>query len=371
MNWTLIEGDAALAEALSQYADADAVAVDTEFMRRNTYFPKVALVQLCFDEAALLIDPLTLTDPSPLIDLLTDESITKVLHSASEDLEVFDHWLGVLPAPLFDTQRAAALLDRGFGIGYRALVEAICGVDLPKGETRSDWLQRPLTQSQCEYAAQDVTYLLPVYRELAAACRQDDRYQWVLDDGADALAAFGTASREYFRRIKSAWALDRLQLATLEAISHWREDTARRRDKPRGWIIDDKACFELARACPANLEHFAEVSGLPHGAVRRFGEELLALIAEQKQRTPDELPQKLPSPLSASQRNRLKSLKQRARVVAEALGMAPEALLPGKEYELLIREAEGEIIRVPRHWSGWRANRVVEPLRLYLLEQGG
>ena len=370
MSWELLEGDAALARALEANAGATAVAVDTEFMRRNTYFPKVALVQLCFGGTALLIDPLSLDDPSPLSGLLTDPSITKVLHSASEDLEVFDHWLGVLPAPLFDTQRAAALLDRGFGLSYRALVEAVCGVDLPKGETRSDWLQRPLTESQCEYAAQDVTYLVSVYQDLLQGSQQHQRLDWILADGADAVANFGAASRDYHRRIKSGWKLDAAQLGCLQAISAWRESTARQRDKPRGWIIDDKACFELARNRPDDLRELAEVTGLPHGAVRRFGDELLELIRAQEAVAVGDLPEPLPGPLSAPQRNTLKSLKQRARVIAESLGMAPEVLLPGKDYELLIREGGGETIAIPGHWHGWRAGHVIAPLRLHLMERG-
>ena len=370
MGWKLIEGDEALSRVLEANTGATAVAVDTEFMRRNTYFPKVALVQLCFGDGALLIDPLTLEDPSPLAALLTNTGVVKVLHSASEDLEVFDHWLGVLPTPLFDTQRAAALLDRGFGLSYRALVEAVCDVNLPKGETRSDWLQRPLTESQCEYAAQDVTYLMPVYEDLKLACEQRQRLDWVFSDGADAVANFGAASRDYHRRIKSGWRLDAEQLGCLQAIIAWREATARAKDKPRGWIIDDKACFELARTRPDNLRQLAEVTGLPHGAVRRFGEELLALIEAQVEVLPGELPEPLPAPLSAPQRNTLKSLKQRARVIAESLGVAPEALLPGKDYELLIREAQGARIQVPAHWHGWRAGNVIEPLRMHLLERG-
>ena len=157
--------------AVSVGVGVDVVIVDTEFMRRNTFFPQVALVQLCFsgggaDGTAWLIDPLCIDDPEPLARLLEDPAVTKVLHSASEDLEVFQSWLGVLPRPLFDTQKAAALAGMEFGMGYRALVLALCEEDLPKGETRSDWLQRPLTESQCHYAAQDVSWLLSVYRLL-------------------------------------------------------------------------------------------------------------------------------------------------------------------------------------------------------------
>jgi ribonuclease D len=204
MQWNLIESDAALRAALSQLDDGGAVAVDTEFMRRNTFYPQVALVQLCFGDKALLVDPLAIQDTSVLVELLTNPQIIKVLHSASEDLEVFQRWLGVVPEPLFDSQRAAALLDMGFGLGYSSLVKLICDVDLPKGETRSDWLQRPLTASQCEYAAQDVAWLLPVWRHLQARCDEQGKTDWVLADGRDAIASFRAASYDYTKRIKTA-----------------------------------------------------------------------------------------------------------------------------------------------------------------------
>ncbi|MFU8764790.1 MAG: ribonuclease D, partial [Haliea sp.] len=218
MEWELIESDAALRDLLAAHAGAEAVAVDTEFMRTNTFYPEVALVQLCFGAKAWLVDPLPLTDLEPLRALLRDPRTVKVLHSASEDLEVFERWLGVLPEPLFDTQRAAALVNHGFGMGYRALVLDFEGVDLPKGETRSDWLQRPLTASQCEYAAQDVAHLLPVWRKLQGLCLAQNKLDWVLGDGADTLQAFRAETPNFAPRIKSAWKLDRRALGRLYAL---------------------------------------------------------------------------------------------------------------------------------------------------------
>lgn len=368
MSWELVESGEALQRVLALGAGSDVVIVDTEFMRRNTFYPQVALVQLCFpsgtdSEKAWLLDPLAIEDPEPLARLLTDPGIIKVLHSPSEDLEVFQHWLGVLPQPLFDTQRAAALVGRDFGMGYRALVHAVCGVDLPKGEQRSDWLQRPLTESQCEYAAMDVTWLSPVWQDLEQACREQDRMAWVLADGRDALAALATANGEYYKRIKSAWKLNPRQLAALVAISNWREQTARRRDRPRNWIIDDKACLQLAQGDPQSWTQLKACAELPPPALRRYGETLLELLAQQRGMPESELPGPLPAPLDAAQRNRLKKLKARSRDIAATLGIAPEILLPGKDYELLLRESAGEQITVPPQWQGWRADQVITPLR--------
>ena len=369
MDWQLIESDRGLQEVVAQASRAGAVAIDTEFMRRNTFYPQVALVQLCFDETAWLIDPLTLEDPSPLADLLVDPEVIKVLHSASEDLEVFQQWLGVLPQPLFDTQRAAALLDAGFGLSYRALVLAVCGVDLPKGETRSDWLQRPLTDSQCEYAAQDVTWLLQVWRKLDQQCEAQGKRDWVLADGRDALGALATNAGGYYNRIKTAWKLNPRELGILIAVCDWRERIARERDKPRSWIIDDKACLQLAQTDPRNWNQLKSQVELPAPAQRRYGEDLLALLAAQRA-TPDaELPPRLPQPLDAPQRQQLKNLKSSAREIAAGAGVAPEVLLPSKDYEILIREAAGAEVDTPRHWEGWRKDLVLSPLRRLLMER--
>jgi ribonuclease D len=369
MQWQLIESDDTLAQLLDREGDADVVVVDTEFMRRNTYYPEVALVQLCFESArdtAWLIDPLKIADPTPLVELLTDASVLKVLHSASEDLEVFQRWLGVLPQPLFDTQRAAALLNLGFGLGYRALVQAICSVDLPKGETRSNWLQRPLTGAQCDYAAQDVTWLMRVWEDLHSQCERDDRLDWVLADGRDALAALVTGDGASHRRIKSAWKLSPRQLGTLAAVCRWREETARDRNRPRAWIIDDKTCLDLATRDPKTSAELRDGLGLPAPVLRRYSDTLLDLLAWQRSLPAAELPQRLPTPLNASQRELVKRLKAQVRDMAESLAVAPEILMVGKDYELLLREAAGETISCPGHWDGWRRDKVLVPLREYL-----
>jgi ribonuclease D len=363
VEWELIESDAALGELLAAHAGAEAVAVDTEFMRTNTFYPEVALVQLCFGAKAWLVDPLPLTDLEPLRALLQDPRTIKVLHSASEDLEVFDRWLGVLPEPLFDTQRAAALVNHGFGMGYRALVLDFEGVDLPKGETRSDWLQRPLTASQCEYAAQDVAHLLPVWRKLQGLCVAQNKLDWVLGDGADTLQAFRAQAPNFALRIKSAWKLDRRALGRLYALCAWREDTARQRNKPRGWIIDDNACLALAEADPENPAALERCNCLSPSSLRRDGEALLALLTAQRALPEAALPAPLPQPLEPGERKQLQALKNQARHIARDLGVAPEALLQAKDYETLLRQHLGAALPDPPAWSGWRAERVVAPLR--------
>lgn len=347
--------------------------VDTEFMRTNTFYPQVALLQLCFeggdDATAWLVDPLQLEDLGSLLDLFEDEGVLKVLHSPSEDLEVFRHWLGLVPAPLFDTQRAAALLDRGFGLGYRTLVHDICGVDLPKGETRSNWLARPLSQSQCDYAAQDVTWLYAVWKELQGACAAAGKLDWLLADANDAVSAQEFDPALAYKRVKGAGKLDQQQLGVLRALCAWREVTARGRDKPRNWIVDDKTCLLLAQEQPESTSRLKSSVDLPPPVLRRHAQEIVEAILAGQELPAGDLPPPLPRPLDARQRDTLKALKAQSKDVARGLGTAPEILLQAKDYELLVREAAGEDIAAPGHWLGWRAALVVSPLRDWLAEQ--
>ena len=364
MDWKLIESDAELARLLEKSAGCTAVMVDTEFMRRNTFYPQVALVQLCFDAGdaagtAWLIDPLTITEPGPLAQLFSDREVVKVLHSASEDLEVFQRWLGVLPQPLFDTQKAAALVGLDFGLGYRGMVLQLCGEDLPKGETRSDWLQRPLSESQCHYAAQDVIWLLDCYRTIERRCREQQRFDWVLQDGEAACKGLASNNGGYFKRIKGAWKLQPEQLASLIAICDWREQTAREKDKPRSWIIDDKACLQLAQAAPANMSELRAKVEMHASALRRYGESLLDLLGAGTAVGSNSLPERLPGPLTAAQRDQVKVLKRGAERIATDMGVAPQMLASGKDFEALVRGEDAE----PLAWQGWRRQQVIEPLK--------
>ncbi len=367
--WRLISDDQALRDLLSHHADASEVAVDTEFMRRNTFFPQIALLQLCFDDTAWLIDPLAISDPAPLRTLMERPEVVKVLHSPSEDLEVFKRWLGALPRPLFDTQRAVPLLGGDFGLGYRAMVLQHCGVDLPKEETRSDWLQRPLSEAQCAYAAQDVTFLLKIYRTLRADCERKGRVEWVLADGEDAVTAQEAPPPNYYPRIKSAWKLNPRQLASLSGLCAWRDDTARDKDKPRSWIVDDPSCLQIAKADPQNLAQLKDQVALPPAALRRYGDAIIDVLDRQRSLPASALPARLSEPLSARQRDQVKLLKARTRALAEQWQVPPEILLASRDFEVLVREASGEVfLTEPLAWQGWRGPLVVQPLRDKLRE---
>ncbi len=358
MSWDWIDSDAALGSAIADLSGADVVAVDTEFRRRDTYFPQVALVQLATADRCLLVDPLCIDDPSPLRQLMLDPDTMKLLHSPSEDLEVFEFWLGILPTPLFDSQRAAAMLGMGFGLGYRALVEALLGVSLDKEETQSDWLQRPLSDAQCHYAAQDVTYLMECWPIIKARAEQMNCLEWVLEDGS----FMATGGKGPLAKFKSAGRLAPEQLATLAALVDWREEEARKRDRPRSWILADKVVQSLAMKRPRNRHQLAAIENMPAGIVRRSGDVLLEIINSADDEPTWAVPPALP-PASAAVRNLAKYLAGEVEVLASSLGMSPEVLMPSREVELLAREQFGERLDLPRYWQGWRGHKVLSPLR--------
>ena len=226
IHWIL--DDAGLAEHCAAWQALPFVALDTEFMRVDTFYPIAGLLQVSDGAIAYLIDPLRIGDWRPFAALLEAPNVIKVLHSCSEDLEVLLRLTGSLPAPLFDTQLAAGYLNLGFSMGYSRLVQALLDIELPKGETRSDWLQRPLSELQVRYAAEDVLHLVEVYRALMARLAPQ-KVEWVLEDGAELVANLSreVAPEDAWREAKLAWKLSRQQQAVLRALCAWREREAR------------------------------------------------------------------------------------------------------------------------------------------------
>ena len=360
-----IETSAELEALLSAHQGHEHVAVDTEFRRRDTFYPQVALLQLCWGDAAYLIDPLQLDELDALRGFLTDPAQIKCLHSASEDLEVFEHWLQVLPSPLFDTQRAAALLGLGGGLGYRAIVAQFFEVDLPKEETQSDWLQRPLTPSQAEYAAQDVSYLYPIGVQLLERAEAMGRKGWILEEGA----RMTPGGKPPLSKFKTAYRLPPKQQAVLASVVNWRETEARQLDRPRSWILNDKLVMALAQAMPASITDLHRIEGMPAGFVRRAGDKLLAQIALAEAAPDAAMHKDIVVPLSRTDREVLSRLSERLKSLAETLQVPPEVLMPKSELERLIRQRSEPTLESLAAWSGLREAAVIDPLRQLLLEE--
>lgn len=351
-----IRDDAALAEACAAWRRLPFVALDTEFMRVDTFYPKAGLVQIGDGERASLIDPLCIEDWSPFAALLEDAAVVKVVHACSEDLEVLLRLTGSLPQPLFDTQLAAGYLNIGFSMGYSRLVQHELGVELPKDETRSDWLHRPLTAMQELYAAQDAEYLVEVYRKLAPRLPAD-KLAWLLEDGAELVANLSRESdpEQAYREVKIAWKLNRSQLAVLRALCAWREREARRRDQPRNRILREASLWPLARFQPSDLVALARIEDMHPRTVRQDGETLLALIREAAATPAEAQPERLAEPLPLEAGALLKRLRAVGQAAAERLQMAPELMLRKKSLEALLRTGfPAGPYQLPDSLRGWR-----------------
>jgi ribonuclease D len=347
------------------------LAVDTEFMRTDTFYPLPALIQINDGAANYLIDPLVLRDLSPLADLMRAPSVQKVLHACSEDLEVFHRLLGCLPENLLDTQIAAAFCGYGFSLGYASLVSAVMGVQIPKDETRSNWLQRPLTQAQQRYAALDVEYLyeltLVLKRQLAELGRED----WVVDEGRQLRLAFieSQSSANASQRFKGAWRLDPRQLAVLMELAAWRDKTAQTENRVRGHIVRDKSLFAIAELLPSHISQLRKVPEMSEKIIRRYGEQIIEMIQLMQQLPEAELPQCLPRPPGTAQQNQINLMRERLAGVGQELKIAPEYLARRRDLEHIIRAQQNGLSGddlFPESIAGWRAEIVKPCLRKIL-----
>jgi len=363
-----IDTDDALRQCCERLSRATRIAVDTEFMRSSTFYPKAALVQLYAGEVdegrCYLVDPVAIGNLHPLRDLLTNHQVLKIFHACSEDLEVFSTFLGCVPEPLADTQIAAALLGYGSALSYAALVERLLGVSLEKGETRSDWLQRPLQPRQLHYAMQDVLYLLPVYDAMLAELEKNLRLPWWEEECGNLIDAAKTPADpdDYYPRIKQAWKLNRQQLAVLRKLSHWRELRAREEDRPRNHVLPEMSLWALARYQPSDLDSMRRIEGMEARKLKRYGAELLRLLEEARELPPEDYPPALPPPLPLEQRDLMKSLKQAVNERAEALGLAPEVLVRKADYEYIVRSGMDGDYALPARLLGWRSKIIGESL---------
>ncbi len=306
------------------------IGLDTEFIRERTYWPQLALVQIALGESAediLLVDPLVPGMCDALAPLLADASVLKIMHSASEDLVAFKHACGVLPTPLFDTQIAAALAGVGGGMGYQKLVQVVADVALAKGETRSDWLRRPLSASQLEYAAHDVLHLHALHRHLDATLQAQGRSDWLQEDCARLLAGVADDEGERWPHLslRSAQFLDIAGQRRLLRLLRWREVHARRSDRPRSWILDNELAFAIARAAPGERGGLQTILDATPKAPRSLGDVIFTAL-----HTP--LADESDAPLARGDdrdKKQLRAMQDAVAAAATELGL-PEGLLASR-----------------------------------------
>ena len=332
------------------------ITLDTEFLRETTFYPIAGLIQLSDGKTPYLIDPLTISDWSGLADLLASNTVVKILHACSEDLELLYQLTNVKAVNVFDTQVAAAFLGMGISIGYSKLIKELLDHDISKEEVRSDWLHRPLTVEQEQYAASDIMYLVPLYHyflEKLTPLKQS----WLLED-TDELALSFTKQPNFemlYEKSKQAWRLSRQQLAVLKALYIWREKKARDQDIARGRLLKDMSLFMMAKYLPSNLASLAKTQELHPRVLRVEGEAILGVIREAKDSPEQTWPELLEKPISLSSGYFAKQFKNLVYQEAEQLVICPELLWRKKIIKIILCAVQvHKRDEIQDNLTGWR-----------------
>ena len=372
-----INNNQLLADYCQSWSNLAAIALDTEFVRTNTFYPQPGLIQVSTDQAIYLIDPLLIDDWQPLARLFEHSSVVKVLHACSEDLEVFKLLTGTVPRPLFDTQLAAAFANLGFSLGYQSLLKQLLNVDLPKDETRSNWCQRPLTDAQIRYASLDVLHLLEVYQQLQRLLGNTAKQPWLEEDCLVlTLNALPHDPDNAWKEVKKAWQLRPQQLLVLKTLCHYREVAARQLDVPRNRIIPKGSLWPLARFNPTTMSALKRIPGMSPAIIRNQGEKILAIIQEANQMPAEQRPEKLPLPLPKTARDMGSQIRSLLVKRSAELELPSELLMSSRLTRPLLRGwVEDGRFSLPDSLNGWRRDIIAVPLveqlnQLIQTEQG-
>lgn len=268
------------------------LAFDTEFIREKSYYPRLCLIQVGVPGRLACIDPLAIPDLTPLLELLYDRSVLKVLHACSQDLEIFAHLKGSVPGPVFDTQLAAPLLGLPEQMGYGGFVKEMLDVSLDKAQARTDWSRRPLGAAQLRYAADDVRYLVEIYPRVRQRLQDLGRLTWLKAefDACEHIERYLQEPGTVWQRVRGVEKLRPKALSILQLLARWREETAQQRDLPRNWVIRDEALVDIGRLAPDSLEALGRIRNLAPKTIDRYGQTLMRLVSEGLQRQPDPLP---------------------------------------------------------------------------------
>jgi ribonuclease D len=330
------------------------VAVDTEFMRETTYWPKLCLIQAASPNAHAVIDPLADgMDLEPFLEVMRDEAILKVFHAARQDVEIFNN-LAAMPAPLFDTQVAGMAAGFGEQIAYDALVRQMLKIELDKSSRFTDWARRPLSDNQLTYALADVTHLAELYPMLRQRLEKEGRLAWVTDEMTGLIdpANYDVEPENAWKRLRPRRHTAKY-LAVYKAVAAWRERTAQYRDQPRGRILKDEAIDEIATQAPVDADALDRLRSVPKGfSGSRFGPDLLAAVREAL-RDPEgyapviERTRHAPSPAAGAVVELLKVL---LKARAEEAGVASKLIATVADLELIANDDEAPTPAL----KGWR-----------------
>ena len=349
----LVTDTATLKQALAAVSSSDFVAIDTEFMREATYYPQLCLIQVCANEVSFCIDPMSGDiDLTPFFELLSNRSVVKVFHAGRQDLEIFVHLTGNVPAPVYDTQIAAMVCGLGDQTGYDRLVYSFTRKTLDKSSRFTNWAQRPLSDRQISYALDDVIYLAQIYPKIVSKLSESGRDSWV-----DTEMAQLSEKQLYINDLNTVWKKMKPRgsrpdmLNRLVHLAAWREQEAQNRNQPRGRILRDDTVMDLAGSNPQSLPEFKKIRGFPGGEGGKLAGPVLAVLQQAAQTPQSEWPiltraareEKAPPDI-------LELLRVLLKHVSEDEQVAPRLIATADELDKLARSATADI----RAQSGWR-----------------
>ncbi len=353
-----------LEELCSELRDSQWLTLDTEFIREKTYYPRLCLLQVANESVVACVDPLALPSLDPLLDVLYDPAIAKVLHAAHQDLEILFGLRGSLPTPIFDTQIAATVLGGGDQVGYGNLVKSELGIELEKAHARADWCRRPLEPDQIKYAADDVRYLRDIYTRQIQKLQELDRGEWLAEDFA-ALSdprRYTNPPEQAWQRIKGAGRLKGVQLSVLQQLAAWREQRAVDSNRPRRWIVADAILLDIARHMPDSRTKLERIRGVEDKLVKRDGETLLERVQSGRKAPRDTWPQVTEGPrLAPEQDEVVDTLMAVLRARCRSRQVSPAAVANRRDLErLVLGERDLPLLR------GWRYAVAGEDLQAML-----
>ncbi|WP_196157649.1 ribonuclease D [Reinekea sp. G2M2-21] len=370
-SYVWIKNDADLNAVCQLWATASVIALDTEFVRTDTFHANLGLLQICHEQTTWLIDPLEIHDWRPFAAILAEPAIVKVLHSLSEDAEVLLHSVGVTMDNVFDTQIAAGFLGYPVQMSYAKLVEALFDVVLPKEATRSDWLKRPLEDEQCQYAAADVHWLYQIYQLFAEQLHLQSRYEWVAEDSQRmVMNNMPTDAECYYQKLRGAWKLKGARLQALKALCQWREGIARSSNVNRGRILNDKDLIVIAERMPKNKSDLQKYLKIPSRKIRLYGDQIIHMVKDAEEVKRVDWPERIEGPLPADQADLLKQVRQKVEIIAEQLGLPAEVMARRKGLETWLRSGShtGQYA-IPEALTGWRKDFLLGPINELLQAQ--
>ena len=361
-----IKDEAHLNALCERLRDHERLAVDTEFIGEDSFHPRLEIIQVAAGDVAAIIDHQAVTELDRFFDLLGDTRIHKIVHAGRQDLEIFSVLSGSVPAPIFDTQVAAAMVGYGPQVGYAQLVQQVVGITLDKSETFTNWAQRPLTPQQIAYALEDVRHLFSLHDHLHDKLKTLGRLEWVEEEfrRLQGLADEETRNpRLRYQRIKGWEGLHPRARGILREIVAWREHEAKRKDRPRGRILRDEILVEIARRAPATIEALGAMRGVQPSHVEKYGAALVAAVQQGLAAKDHELPmvekRKRIDPETAGLADLLgTALKVRA---VEA-SIAPQLLATSADLETFaLHRGKGQAEKLPL-MQGWRRTLAGEHL---------